>query len=397
MQIKVIQAEDQYIEYLRQIERIIKKADGATSDEIDHLKLLTVVVEAYENGKYPIDPVDPIEAIKFRLHEKGMKQSDLVPYIGTSGRVSEILSKKRPLTVPMIRALSQALGISADVLISEVPDNVGAPEINWSKFPIKEILGRGWLGDLEKVSKSSVERTIQEFIFSSGLQAQHANFRRTLSGDADSPTTTYALYAWLARVIQRAREQWGDLPSFNRDLIDKDFMRELAQLSWLASGPNLAVEFLKKSGIAVVFEPHLKGTNLDGAALLDSNNRPIVALTLRYDRVDNFWFTLLHEVAHVGFHLREDDVAFVDDTTRLSTDKVEAEANKIAAESFIPRLVWKRSNAYLRPTRSSVDELARELRIHPAIIVGRIQRERGDYAILRELLGQNEVKRTLSM
>lgn len=397
MQIRVIKTDDQYLEYLSKIESIIRKSDEATPDELELIKVLSVVIESYENNKYPIDPIDPIEAIKFRLHEKGMKQSDLVPYIGTSGRVSEILSRKRPLTVPMIRALSQALGISADVLIAEATDKQNSPEINWSKFPIKEILGRGWLGSIEKISKSSVERTIQEFIFSSGLQVQHANFRRTLSGDADSPTTTYALYAWLARVIQRAREQWSDLPEFDKRVIDRDFMQRLAQLSWLSSGPVLAIEFLQKSGIAVVIEPHLRGTNLDGAALLDSNRRPIVALTIRYDRVDNFWFTLLHEVAHVAHHLDGDDIAFVDDTTRLSADNIEAEANKIASESFIPRLVWKRSDAYLRPSKSSVEELARELRIHPAIIVGRIQRERGDYSILRELLGQNEIRRALSM
>lgn len=397
MKIKVIQTEHQYFDYLSEIERIISKGKDASSEETDSLKLLSVVAEAYENSKYPIDPVDPIEAIKFRLHERGMKQSDLVPYIGTSGRVSEIMSRKRPLTVPMIRALSQALGISADVLIAEPVEEKSAPEINWSKFPITEILDRGWLGNIQKVSKTNIEKTIHDFIYSTGLQSQHANFRRTLSGDAESPTTTYALYAWLARVIQRAREQWGSLPEFDRRVIDKEFMRELAQLSWLSTGPNLAVEFLRKSGIAVVIEPHLKGTNLDGAALLDSNNRPIVALTLRYDRIDNFWFTLLHEVAHVANHLEDDNLAFVDDTTRSSVAKVEAEANKIASESFIPRLVWRRSDAYLNPSRSSVEQLARELRIHPAIIVGRIQKERGDYSILRDLLGQNEIKRTLSM
>lgn len=395
MEIKVIQSDEQHLSYLREISDLVEKPHPTNSD-LDRLRLLSVVIESYENSKYPLDPVDPIDAIKFRLHEKGMKQSDLVPFIGTSGRVSEILSGKRPLTVAMIRALSQALGISADILISEPIASTERETVDWSKFPLREILSRGWLGPISDTSKSTLERTVQNFISSAGLQLGKANFRRSLLGEAESPTTTYALYAWLAQVIQKARPKWQTLPEYKSGTVDAKFIRELAQLSWLSSGPNLAIEFLEKVGIAVIIEPHLKGTNLDGAALLDSNLRPIIALTLRYDRLDNFWFTLLHEVAHVQRHLHGDSVAFVDDTTRVSTEIIEAEANKIAEEALIPRLVWRRSDAYLRPSKASVENLARELRIHPAIIVGRIQKERGDYSLLRDMLGQGQVKAALT-
>lgn len=394
--IRVIKTEEQHLEYLSAVERLILRQDKLSPAEVENLELLSVIIEAYENGKYPIDPVDPIEAIKFRMHEKGMKQSDLIPIIGTSGRVSEILSRKRPLTVSMIRALSQALGISADVLIG-TDQEFGSPnEIDWSKFPIKEIASRGWLGSIN-IKKDDAARFLQEFVLSSGLEFGMANFRRTLFGDAHSPTTTYAIHAYLARVIQTARAQGVGQPAFVEGTITKDFLQELAQLSWFSTGPALALEFLRKNGVSVVIEPQLKGTHLDGAALRDVDGRPIIAMTIRYDRLDNFWFTLMHEVAHLWKHLPDDKSAYVDDLSRNSEDSREAEANKIAAESFIPRLVWRRSDAYLKPSHASVEKLSHDLRIHPAVIAGRIQRERGDYSILRELLGQNEVRRILKL
>lgn len=393
---RVIKTEEQHLEYLDAVEKLILKQEKLSKVEVENLELLSVIIEAHENGKYPIDPVDPIEAIKFRMHEKGMKQSDLIPIIGTSGRVSEILSRKRPLTVSMIRALSHALGISADVLIGTDEESTAPGEIDWSKFPIKEIISRGWLGR-PNLNKESAVNYIQEYVLSSGLNFGSANFRRTLFGDANSPTTTYALYAYLARVIQRAREQTDGKARYIEGTISESFLQQLAKLSWFETGPALALEFLRNSGVAVVIEPQLKGLHLDGAALRDVDGRPIIALTIRYDRIDNFWFTLMHEVAHIWKHIPDDTTAYVDDMSRESEDSREAEANKIAAESFIPRLVWRRSSAYLKPNRETVEMLSRDLRIHPAIIAGRIQKERGDYSILRDLLGQNEVGRILGL
>ena len=83
---------------------------------------------------------------------------------------------------------------------------------------------------------------------------------------------------------------------------DLSFMREVARLSILDEGPRLAGEFLQKYGIRLVIEPHLPGTFLDGAAMHALDGGPIIALTLRYDRIDNFWFSLMHELAHVARH-----------------------------------------------------------------------------------------------
>lgn len=393
--LRVIKTEDQHLQYLRRVEELIAAGGSISAAELAELELLTVIIESYENSRYPLDPVDPIEAIKFRMHEKGLKQSDLIQFFGSSGRVSEVLSRKRPLTVAMIRSLSQGLGISADVLIGANDEPDGG--VDWSKFPVKEIISRGWIGEIAGQNRQVATKRIEEFITASGIDFQAASFRRTLSGNANSPTSTLALYAWLARVIQQARLKKADVSTYQSETINQEFLRELAHLSWFETGPALAVEFLQKNGVCVVIEPHLKGTHLDGAALKDTDGTPVIALTLRYDRLDYFWFTLLHEMAHIWRHPFDDSVAYVDDVSRDGEDKREAEANKIAAESFIPRLIWRRSEAYLNPSRRSVEELAFKLRVHPAVIAGRIQRERGDYSLLRDLLGQGEVKKTLGV
>src|SRR5215510_9414261 len=106
MNTRVIRTEDQYHAYLDEVEQLMLRGESLSQNEVDRLEVLTVLLETYENSKYPVEPPDPIEAILFRMEEKGLKQADLIPYFGTSSRVSEVLKRKRPLTVQMIRAIS---------------------------------------------------------------------------------------------------------------------------------------------------------------------------------------------------------------------------------------------------------------------------------------------------
>ncbi len=390
---RVIRTQEQYDEYLREIMELMARGSSLSSDENDHLELLSVIVEAYENSRYPVEPPDPVDAILFRMQEKRFKQADLIPFFGTSSRVSEVLGRKRPLTVQMMKDLAVGLGLSADTLLGlgMEPKLRDSETIDWSMFPFKEMSRRGWLKSAATGKPVLVQDAVRDFIADAGLQFGAAAFRRTISGEAQSPTTRYSLYAWLARVVQRARGLRPGVGTYDRGVLSAAFLRELAQLSWSERGPLLAVEFLNKHGIVVVVEDHLKGTLLDGAALLDSDGTPIVGLTLRYDRIDNFWFTLLHEVAHLWKHV-DDSEAFLDDLEASSEDRREAEANRLAREACIPRLIWKRSLAYQSPSRETVLQLSNDLRIHPAIIAGRLRRETGNYKILGELLGQGEVR-----
>lgn len=390
---KVIRTREQYDAYLAEVQALMAKGPALNTIDSDKLELLTVLLEAYENTKYPVESPDPIDAILFRMHEKGLKQADLIPYFGTSSRVSEVLRRKRPLTVQMIRALSIGLGLSAETLIglSTTDDVQKKADIDWSEFPIKEMSKRGWLQNFATTTKTAIEDVVKGFISDAGLQFGAASFRRRIAGEAQSPTTQYALYAWLARVIQTSRDKKSKLGRFDQGMLSAGFLKELAQLSWSERGPLLAVEYLEKHGIAVVIEPHLKGTLLDGAALKDADGTPIVGLTLRHDRLDNFWFTLLHEVAHLWKHVGEQD-AFLDDLDASSEDRREAEANRLAREAFIPRLIWKRSDAFISPGKESIDRLSRELKIHPAIIAGRLRKETGNYHLFSDLVGHNQVR-----
>lgn len=398
MEAKVIRTEEQYHRYLEEVQSLMALGGALDAKQCDRLELLTLLLEAYESTKFPVEPPDPIDAILFRMEEKGLKRADLVPYFGTSSRVSEVLGRKRPLTVQMIRALSLGLGLSADTLIglatTESTERKG--EIDWSKFPVREMAKRGWLESLATKSKTAVEDVVKSFIAEAGLQFGAASFRRTLAGEANSPTTQYALYAWLARVIQKARSKKSTLGVFDKSILSAGFLRELAQLSWSDRGPLLAVEYLEKHGIAVVVEPHLKGTLLDGAALNDIDGTPIVGITLRHDRLDNFWFTLLHEVAHLWKHVGTDE-AFLDDLDTSSEDRREAEANRLAKEAFIPRMLWKRSDAFIAPSKESIDKLSRELKIHPSVIAGRLRRETGNYRVFGDLIGLNQVRSMFSL
>ena len=125
MEIKPIRTESDYLAALRTVSALIDLDPAADTPEGELLDVLGTLVQAYEAKHYPIDPPDPIEAIKFRMDQSGMTVKDLVPYIGSLNRVYEVLSYKRSLSLNMIRRLCDGLHIPAEVLIRR-PDAVAA-------------------------------------------------------------------------------------------------------------------------------------------------------------------------------------------------------------------------------------------------------------------------------
>ncbi|MEZ4772326.1 MAG: helix-turn-helix domain-containing protein [Bacteroidia bacterium] len=117
MNIKLIKTEADYENALARLEEIFDTPKG--SPEGDELEILGMLIEKYEDEHYPIGTVDPIEAIKFRMEQMGMKQKDLAEIIGYKSRVSEILSKKRKLTLEMIRKLHSSLKIPTEILVQD--------------------------------------------------------------------------------------------------------------------------------------------------------------------------------------------------------------------------------------------------------------------------------------
>jgi len=115
MEIRPIKTEADYEAALAEIEELFEAEPG--TPEGDRLEVLTTLVEAYEDAHYSIPSPDPIEAIRYYMESRGLVRRDLEQYIGSRARVSEILNRKRPLSLTMIRRLSKELGIPADVLI----------------------------------------------------------------------------------------------------------------------------------------------------------------------------------------------------------------------------------------------------------------------------------------
>lgn len=117
MKPKILKTEAEYDSALQRVEQLMDAEPGTPQE--DDLELWSLLVEDYEQRHYPIDPPDPIEAIKFRMDQMGLQQKDLTRFIPAKSKVSEVMNRKRPLSLPMIRSLHEHLGISAEVLVRE--------------------------------------------------------------------------------------------------------------------------------------------------------------------------------------------------------------------------------------------------------------------------------------
>ncbi|MBI3675170.1 MAG: helix-turn-helix domain-containing protein [Proteobacteria bacterium] len=115
VEVKPIRTKRDYDVALKEVQRLWGAKTGTRNG--DRLDVLATLIDAYETEHYPMDPPDPIEAIKFRMEQQGFTRRDLEEIIGTRTRIAEVLNRKRGLSIAMIRRLNERLGISADVLI----------------------------------------------------------------------------------------------------------------------------------------------------------------------------------------------------------------------------------------------------------------------------------------
>lgn len=119
MNIKPIRTDEDYKAALKVVSSLVDTDPEPGTPEGDRLDILSILVQAYEAKNFPMDLPDPVEAIKFRMEQKGLQPKDLEPMIGRLNRVYEILNRKRPLTMPMVRRLHAGLGIPAESLIRQ--------------------------------------------------------------------------------------------------------------------------------------------------------------------------------------------------------------------------------------------------------------------------------------
>jgi HTH-type transcriptional regulator / antitoxin HigA len=114
-ELKPIRSDADYKRAMTELKSLWSAKDG--TQESDRLDVLATLIDVFESEHFPMDPPDPIEAIKFRMEQQGITRKDLEPLIGTRARVAEVLNRKRSLSIDMIRRLHEGLGISADILI----------------------------------------------------------------------------------------------------------------------------------------------------------------------------------------------------------------------------------------------------------------------------------------
>ncbi len=136
-----------------------------------------------------------------------------------------------------------------------------------------------------------------------------------------------------------------------------------------------------------------------------TDGTPVIGLTLRYDRLDNFWFCLLHELAHLARHM--DDVGnapFIDDLSlrsldRHRADRREREADAWAEEALVPLAMWLESEVSRTPTPRprAVSELATRVGVHPAVVAGRVRHETRNYRLLAQFIGNGQVRRQFGL
>ena len=397
MKVKMIRTEEEYLEALHYLEGLMEAAPG--SPEEGELEVLSLLIEIYEEEHYPIDLPDPIEAIKFRMEQQGLNQKDMRKYIGSQSKVSEVLNYKRTLTLTMIRSLHDGLGIPAEVLLQEPGKALEDLEYDWRDYPFTEMFNRGYFnffeGILQRAKDSGEELLIQLFNVFSDNQPE-----RVFCRYSDREIDQNAITAWHAMTLNLANEE--DLPEFSRDILTEKFYEEIISLSYYDDGPRLAKEFLNKKGIHFITLKHFQKTYLDGACFKASNGAPVIGMTLRHDRLDNFWFTLAHELAHLKLHLDNDNRAYFDDTENGShnvDENYEVEADMFALEILLQKCIWDSISPELlaSPNPQIVQSIANDLSISPSIIAGRIRWETNQFFMLDELIGRGLARPQFSL
>lgn len=373
----------------------------AQKDAIESkLKELIYDLKEYEDlkeGKIIITEVKslnelPLVLIKARI-ANGLTQADLASKIGMKEQQLQKLEADRYESTSLKTLVKIAehlkIRLTADVQIKEIE----SPDLfDISNYPFKQMFQRKWFGNftgtLNEAAKQSVELLSDFFAIAGVKHLQHAYTKRTVR--QDSVFNEYALNAWYARVLTKARDQELEI-FFDKSFITDQWLQELARLSVDSDGPIKAFEHLNRIGVRTVVESQIEGTQLDGAALLLDEIYPVIALTLRYDRLDNFWFVLFHEIAHVFLHLSI-DITIIFDDLDFTTDGIEQEADQFALNALIQNSIWKKSLVRFSPSNEIIINQAKALRIHPALIAGRLRRETGKYYQFNDLIGQGQVR-----
>ncbi|MGV0877870.1 XRE family transcriptional regulator [Martelella sp. FLE1502] len=371
----------------KELEALVKAYEAAKAGDFGELERRT------EN--------DPGLTLIVARIARGLTQKELARKLGLKEQQVQRYEADRynSISLANFRRIARFLGVDWRMGLSQwfgggwnIAHDVSAAEV---KKILKHARANGWFGNEDTAVLATEEsfNYLQRYVSDHILKYGSPSLLRT-GLNVEDHSEDLLLLAWKARVTRRAEQIISTYAVAYRPL-DIAWIMELARLSQHKDGPARARDFLLSKGIVLVAEPQIPGMKVDGAAFL-LEGVPVIGLTLRRDTVDNFWFTLLHEVGHVILHYRTGlRTGFFDDTDTTSVDEIEQEANDFASNVLIPEERWKRSPARITKSPAVVEKFAKELGINPAIVFGRIQKERRNFAIFSNLIGRGAVRKHL--
>jgi len=342
----------------------------------------------------------PGDVLRDELNARGWTQVELAEILGRPPRVvSEIISAKRSISPETAKGFAAAFGTSAEMWMNlETLYQLSKAQFEssliahraklYGKFPVKEMLRRGWV----EFSKDPAELE-EHFLSFFGIQTleEEPIFYHAAKKTHYQNQSGMLQLAWLNRAKQIAR---ANKPGNFSVMALKTAVNELKDcLDNLAEVKN-ASDILAKAGVCFIIIEHLPGAKIDGACFWLDKSSPVIVLSLRFDRIDNFWHTLFHEIDHILHEEGKDEpILDVFDGDSIASKEglppIEIRANKAAAEYCVSGKElesWVASTSRVSSKRQIVS-FANRMRVHPGIIVGQLQR-RGiiPYSFHRNLL-----------
>ena len=327
------------------------------------------------------------------LEARGWTQKDFAEIIGRPPQaISEIVRGIKQITPETALEFAEAFGTSPQFwmnleanyrlfLAGEKKDDkeITRRSALYNLAPIAELLRLGWIRPAN--SPGELEREVCSFLEIPSPE-QKPRLQASLRHGKSREPERNSLICWVKRVEHLAKEQ--KRISFDRARLERaipTILGHAAETEDIREVPRL----LRDLGVHFLIVPHLSGTYLDGGVSY-IQNRPIVALSLRYDRIDSFWFTLMHELAHVVAGHRG---VYLDNFDERDGNEKEAKADQIARDWLIETDAYERFVSQSGPyfSRTKIVQFAHQQRRHPGIVLGRLQNDgRVGYNNLRGLL-----------
>lgn len=248
----------------------------------------------------------------------------------------------------------------------------------------KELVARHWLKTAEDDTPLAIT------FFDLPLAKQLTLFRKSAKADEN------LLAVWQARV--RAEAEYRCLAEEYAAFrgLTKEDLRKLALLSVEPKVVRQLPSILAEFGIILVYIYALPGMNADGAVFRLSTGHPVIAMSLRFPRLDYFWFTLLHELAHLVLHADQlGEPVFFDVEAAEKTDRVEKAANRLAKDSMVDRESWRSCAPKYDTSDRAVRDYAAEQGVHPSLIAGLLRKESGNYKRYSSIINELDVRKII--